>query len=67
MIYSDRDLGDAYDKKFHGSIKNLVITDVYKIKELYEDIVYYTELLNFGQKSWFTYSEIYWSRININE
>jgi hypothetical protein len=51
LIYSDRDLGDAYDKKFHGSIKNLVITDVYKIKELYEDIVYYTELLNFGQKS----------------
>jgi hypothetical protein len=50
FIYSDRDLGDSFDKKFHGTIKSLVISDVYKIKELYEDIVYYTEMLHFGIK-----------------
>ena len=50
FIYSDRDLGDSFDKKFHGNVKNLKISDVYRIKELYEDIVYYTEMLHFGIK-----------------
>lgn len=50
MIYSDRDLGDGQERRFHGSVKSLVLRKFAKINELYEDIVYYTELLQLGKK-----------------
>lgn len=52
MIYSDRDLSDGHDKKFHGSVKSLTLKGFSKINELYEDIVYYTELLQLGKGYW---------------
>ncbi len=48
MIYSDREVREGYDKKFFGDKKVFVIKGVWKVKELFEDIVYYTEMLHKG-------------------